>query len=118
MIDARTLLQAYHNALNNFEFETVEQCFAQDAEYHSSGIDGALSGRSAIMMAFQKYFTEYPDQIAVDEEIEIIGPLKVKTLWRLKATSVLTGKLVTRKGSEEITFDTQGQIKRVVVLDL
>ncbi len=117
MIDVRALLRVYHEALNAFDFETVERCFAIDTEYHSPGTNGSLHGRANIMTAFRKYFAEYSDQVAVDDAVEMIGPLQVKTHWRLKATSNVTRLKISRVGVEEIVFDEKGLIVQVTVID-
>jgi SnoaL-like domain len=118
MIDVRALLRVYHDALNEFDFETVEQCFAVDALYHSPGTNGSLHGRANVMLAFRKYFAEYSDQVAVDDAVEVTGPLQVKTNWRLDATSNVTGLKISRVGVEEIVFDEKGLIVQVMVIDI
>ena len=34
--------ERYYTALNNFDYAALEKIFAEDAEYHSSGIGGAV----------------------------------------------------------------------------
>ncbi len=75
--DILTLAGRYHAALNNFDFAAIEKMFAEDAEYHSTGIGagvGGLYGRSAIMEAMKAYFTEFSDQVSADDSIEAIEP--------------------------------------------
>lgn len=117
MPDAVALLNAYHAALNAYDFETVADCFAPDATYISSGLANALQGRTKIMAAFREYFSEFRDQIAVDEAIEIIGSLKVKSHWRLTAQSTLSGLSVVRRGIEVATFNADGFIVHIEVVD-
>lgn len=76
---------------------------ADNAEYHSPSI-GALVGKAAIMAAVRSYFAEYPDQKAVDDVVEAVDSTRVRSQWRLKATSRSTGELYERRGSEVITI--------------
>lgn len=110
-------LTAYHAALNDFDLEAVEAMFAADAEYVSPGLNGALRGRDAIMKAMRDYFAEYSDQRAEDHEVLELAPNVVQSLWRLKATSSKTGKMLKRRGREVVTFNDAGLITRVEVFD-
>jgi len=110
------LVRRYHPALNAFDLDSVEAMFAPDSEYHSPSV-GALIGRDAVMNAMRRYFAEYPDQVAVDDEVEPAGPAAVRSEWRLKATSKSTGETYVRQGAETITFGADRLIHRVEVED-
>ncbi len=62
-------IKRFHGAINALDFETIENYFAEDATYVSNGV-GSLSGRADIMVAFRKYFDDYPDQTAIDTLVE------------------------------------------------
>ena len=111
------LLNAYHAALNAFDLATVKSMFAEDAIYVSPRLNGQITGRAAIMEAMEKYFAEFADQVSVDENIHHLDEFNAQADWRLQATSSLTGKSITRRGSEVIRFDSNGLIQRVDVID-
>ena len=117
MIDPVALLKTYHAALNDFDLDKAESLFAEDAVYVSSGLSGEIKGRSAIMQAMRKYFTEYADQISTDESIEQLDHLSVKSNWSLSATSRSTRARTTRQGEEIIYLNIKGLIKRIEVKD-
>ena len=111
-------LRRYHAALNAYDEAVVTPMFAPDAVYESPGVGGRIEGRDAIIRAFTAYFTEHPDQHAEDETVEVLSPRRVRFTWRLEATSRSTGKRVTRRGVETVTFDDEGLISHVEVRDL
>lgn len=106
----------YHDAVNAFDFEAIESFFSETAVYISDGV-GVAEGRDKIMDAFQTYFAEYRDQIAVDESIEAISERAVRSAWTLTATSAKTGQKLTRAGEETVFLDTAGAIEKVIVRD-
>lgn len=110
-------LIAYHAALNDFDLEGVEAMFDANAEYVSPGLKGAIRGRAAIMAAMRDYFADYADQRAEDDEVLELAPNVVQSLWRLKATSSKTGKVLERRGQEVVTFNAAGLIACVEVFD-
>lgn len=112
-----TLLRRYHAALEPYDAERVKAMFAAHAVYVSPGVDGRIEGRDAIMAAFDAYFAEYPDQKAVDEDVEAAGPHRARARWRLAATARSTGRRVSRSGIETVSFDPSGLIIRVEVED-
>ncbi len=116
-LDPVALVTRYHAAINDLDFAVIEDFFAEDATYSSGGI-GGLKGRADIMAAFRRYFTEYPDQIAEDSLIEAVSAVAVRSVWRLAATSTLTGARLQRQGEETITFNDEGKIIGVDVTDL
>ena len=119
--DILTLAGRYHEALNKFDFAAIEKMFAEDAEYHSTGIGagvGGLYGRSAIMEAMHAYFTEFSDQVSNDDSIEVIGPNAVRAHWHLHATTKSSGRKVHRQGVETIYFNAKGLITTVEVQDV
>ncbi len=108
--------EIFHTAINALDFDTIEAAFADDAVYGSVKV-GALAGRPAIMAAFRAYFDAYPDQVAEDELVELVGPMAVRAVWRLKATDSRTGAPLVRHGEETITFNAEGKVARVDVTD-
>ncbi len=115
--DIQKLLLRYHDALNGFDFVTVETLFAEDAEYHSSGI-GGLYGRDAIMQAMKAYFSEFTDQVSADDRIEVLDETTIRTHWRLSATTKSSGRKVTRQGVETVHYNAKGLITMVEVMDV
>lgn len=116
-IDPVALLKRYHDALNGYEEPTVKAMFADDAVYVSPGVNGRIAGREAIIQAFTAYFTEHPDQHAIDDEVTRVGADAVRSLWRLEATARSTGQRVSRRGTETVTFGADGLIRHVEVTD-
>jgi ketosteroid isomerase-like protein len=115
--DLLKLAQKYHDAINALDFAAIEAMFAEDAEYHSSGI-GGLYGRSAIMAAMRAYFNEFGDQVSSDDSIESTGENSVRSKWRLTATTKSSGRVVKRQGIETIHFTPKGLINLVEVEDV
>jgi hypothetical protein len=115
--DPVSVVRHYHDVLNAYAAEAVAPLLAATAEYHSPSV-GVIAGRDAILAAMTGYFTEYPDQVAVDDSIELVRPGVVRCVWRLKATSRSTGKPYVRKGIEHVTVGADGLIQRVEVSDL
>ena len=115
--DIMTLVERYHTALNNFDFPAIEKMFAEDAEYHSSGI-GGLYGRHAILEAMKAYFNEFSDQVSTDDSVELLSPTSVRAHWRLHATTKSSGRKVNRQGTETIHFNSKGLITTVEVQDV
>ena len=109
--------ERYYAALSNFDYAALEKLFAEDAEYHSSGI-GGLYGRPAIIEAMKAYFHEFSDQVSTNDSIEVVGPSSVRTHWRLHATTKSSGRKVTRQGVETIHFNPKGLIATVEVKDV
>ncbi len=111
------LVERYHQALNAFDFAAVEAMFAEDAEYHSSGI-GGLYGRKNIIYAMKVYFSEFSDQVSVDDSMALFGENSVRSHWRLSATTKSSGRRVRRQGTETIYFDSDNLISVVEVEDV
>ncbi len=109
--------ERYYAALSNFDYAALEKIFAEDAEYHSSGI-GGLYGRPAIIEAMRAYFHEFSDQVSTNDSIELLGDMSVRTHWRLHATTKSSGRKVTRQGVEIIHFNPKGLIATVEVKDV
>jgi len=116
-LDPVALLRRYHDALNGYDAATVKAMFAEDAVYVSPGVKGRIAGRDAIIAAFTAYFAEHPDQAAIDEAVTLVAPDVVRSAWKLEATARSTGRRVTRRGTETISFDRQGLIRHVEVSD-
>ena len=115
-IDPCALVARFHRAINELDYAVIEDFFADDARY-ASGKVGGLAGREEIMVAFRRYFAEYPDQIAEDSLIEQVSPLAARAVWSLSATSATTGAPFKRRGEETITFNAEGKIVDVSVTD-
>ena len=110
-------LVAYHDAINELDFSTIEAMFVEDAVYDSGGLGGVVSGRGPIMEGFRAYFDAYPDQVAEDSLVEALDGLRARAVWSLTATHRVTGNRLVRAGEEVVTFDETGRIVRVVVSD-
>jgi hypothetical protein len=115
--DLLKLAERYYAALKHFDYATLEKIFAEDAEYHSSGI-GGLYGRPAIIEAMRAYFHEFSDQVSTNDSIELLSETSVRTHWRLHATTKSSGRKVTRQGVEIIHFNPKGLIATVEVKDV
>ena len=115
--DLLKLAERYYAALKHFDYATLEKIFAEDAEYHSSGI-GGLYGRPAIIEAMRAYFHEFSDQGSTNDSIELLSETSVRTHWRLHATTKSSGRKVTRQGVEVIHFNPKGLIATVEVKDV
>jgi hypothetical protein len=115
-LDPVALVKRFHAAISALDFAAIEDFLTEDATY-SSGKIGGRKGRSDIMSAFRRYFSEYPDQVAEDSLIEPLSAVSARSIWDLTATSALTGELLRRQGEEIITFDQSGRIVSVHVID-
>lgn len=109
------IVRQYHAAIDRLDFEAIAQFFADDAVYISGGVGGTIHGREPIMAAFSSYFSEFPDQVSVDNSVESLSAFEVRSVWQLKATSRKTGDTVRRGGEEVVTLDGAGKIVRVEV---
>ena len=109
-------IKHFHGAINALDFDTIESYFAEDATYVSNGV-GSLSGRADIMVAFRRYFDDYPDQTAIDTLVEKVGPTAGRAVWSVRATHSKTGNPLVREGEETITFNEDGLVTRVEVTD-
>jgi SnoaL-like domain len=115
-VDPVEWVKTYHAHLNAHDVDACGLRFSQDATYESVGL-GRLVGRPAIKSALRKYFELHPNHYAVDESIVQTGPLVACANWRLSAKNKATGELISRRGTEDITFDTAGQIVSIKVSD-
>ena len=115
-LDPVALVRRFHAAISMLDFAAIEAFFTDDATY-SSGKIGGPKGRADIMVAFRRYFAEYPDQIAQDSLIEPLSPVSARSIWHLTATSRLTGKQLRREGVEVVIFNRDGRIVSVEVID-
>jgi len=116
-LDPVALLRRYHAALNAYDAAAVKPMFAEDAVYESPGVNGRIAGRNAIIAAFTAYFADHPDQHAIDDEVALLAPDAVRSVWRLEATARSTGQRVARRGVETVTFGSDGLIRHVEVTD-
>ncbi len=114
--DPASATERFHTAIDELDFAAIEDFLTDDATY-SSGKVGGLKGRADILLAFRRYFAEYPDQVAEDSLIEKISPLAARAVWSLHATSATTGDPLVRHGEETITFNELGKIVSVDVTD-
>ena len=111
-------LVAYHDAINALDFAAIEQMFAENAVYDSGGLGGVVDGRDPIMRGFHDYFDAYPDQVSEDSLVEKLDEYRVRSHWALTATHRHTGEKLVRTGVEIVTFDDDGLIVKVEVIDL
>jgi len=109
---------AYHEAISAFDFDTIETMFAADAVYDSGGLGGVVSGRGPIMQGFRDYFDAYSDQTSEDSSVEKLDENRVRAVWTSTATHRKTGEKLLRSGIEITTFNEDGLISRVEVIDL
>ena len=117
MVNAEERLKLYFNALNAFDLKQVEAMFAEDAVYVSAGLNAMKIGRAEIMKSFHEYFSEYSDQVSLDDRIIQTGPNVFQSHWQLSATSSKTEKSLHRKGTQITTFNDDGLIAHVEVHD-
>ena len=113
----KEVLAAYTAALNRYDFTAVENLFAENAIYMSSGFRGELHGRVAIMTAFRAYFAEHTNQVNEENNVRVIGANLIQSDWSLSATNSVNGKFVQRKGTQVITFNNEGRIALIQVLE-
>lgn len=116
-IDPVALVRRYHAALNAYDEKTVTPMFSPHAVYVSPGVNGRIEGREAIITAFSAYFAEHPGQHGEDESIARLSPHQARAVWRLEATAKSTGRRISRRGVETVSFDAAGLILAVEVED-
>lgn len=109
-------LKAYHAALNSHAVERVETLMAANATYTSAAL-GVVEGRGPIISALRIYFAAHSDHVAWDENVKAIGPRQAHAVWQLTASNDLTQKKYHRRGEETVTFDLDGKVLRVDVVD-
>ena len=114
--DPVALVKRYHAALNHFDAAVITPMFAEEATYTSPSV-GVLRGRDAIIAAMESYFTEFPDQVAEDETVELVALNTVRCEWRLNATSSSTGQPSVRRGVETLVLADDGRILTIAVED-
>lgn len=107
----------YHAALNAFDLAAASKMFADNAAYISPGLKNSILGREAIMLAMAEYFAEYSDQVSIDDEVLELDANRVQSTWTLNATSNKTGAKVQRRGKEIATFNKDGLITKIEVID-
>jgi ketosteroid isomerase-like protein len=110
-------LRLYFKTLNAFDLKLVEAMFAENAVYISSGLNSRKSGRAEIIASFKDYFEEFADQVSFDTNISMVAPNCFSSYWSLKAKSSKTGKLLERVGTQVTTFNDEGLIVHIEVLD-
>ena len=111
-------LIAYHDAITAFDFPAIEKMFAENAVYDSGGLGGVVTGRGPIMQGFRDYFDAYSDQTSEDTLVEKLDERRVRAVWTSTATHRTTGEKLLRSGIEITTFDDNGLILKVEVIDL
>ncbi|HMT14441.1 MAG TPA: nuclear transport factor 2 family protein [Aestuariivirga sp.] len=117
-IDPLARARAYHEAFNAGDIAALTAIIAETAEYHSPGIKGVLPGRDNILKAIRAYRKEFPDQVNIEDKVEVIASHTVKSHWRFTATSRSSGRLVKRQGWEILTFNARGEVVSVDVHDV
>jgi ketosteroid isomerase-like protein len=114
--DPVAALVAYHAALDAHDVDKVESLMAENAVYESAAI-GVVEGRAAIIAAMRKYFTAHKDHHAWDDSVKATGPYSAHAVWQLTATNNASGEKYHRRGTEEVTFEGDGKVLRVFVVD-
>ncbi len=114
--DPVAALNTYHAALDAHDVDRVETLMAENATYESAAI-GVVRGRDAITSAMRKYFAAHADHHAWDDHVEMIDAKSARAVWQLTATHNDSGEKYHRRGQEELTFDDEGKVLRVVVVD-
>ena len=115
--DPVAAMQAYHAAIEKRDLKYIGTALAHDAVYQSKGL-GPVSGRDAILAAMQRYFAKYPDNKAWDTSVAEESRWVAVCEWQLRATDLTTGKPVSRRGKERVSFGSNGLIKSVEVEDI
>jgi SnoaL-like domain len=114
--DPIAALVVYHRALDAHDVDKVETLMAANAVYESAAI-GVVAGRDAITAAMRKYFAAHTNHRAWDESVTATGPRTARAVWRLEATADATAEKYARQGTEDVTFDDEGKVLRVFVID-
>jgi SnoaL-like domain len=109
-------LVAYHAALNAHDIGHIETLLATNAAYSSAGL-GRLDGRDAVVLAMRKYFDAHRDHHAWDDAVTATGPLQAHAVWQLTAMNNTTKEKSHRRGEETVTFDGEGKVTNVEVID-
>jgi ketosteroid isomerase-like protein len=109
-------LKAYHAALDAHDVDQVETLMAENAVYSSASV-GVVEGRDAIVAAMRKYFAAHSDHHAWDDEVKASGPLQAHAVWQLTATHNISKEKYHRRGEETVTFNSEGKVVRVEVVD-
>jgi hypothetical protein len=88
--------------------------FADDATYESSQV-GAFEGREAIGAMMRAFFAKFPGphwEVPAYHERE---PGEVEFDFVMTATAAESAERIERRGTERISFDNAGRIRRIVV---
>jgi ketosteroid isomerase-like protein len=109
-------LLAYHKALNDHDVESIAEMVADDMRYQSAGL-GELQGKAAFVKSLQDYFETFPDHQACDDAVTNISANIASSVWSLRATHKTTRETVERRGVETISYNDDGKITEIVVVD-
>lgn len=109
-------LIAYHAALDAHDVDLVETLMAANATYMSAAV-GVVEGRAAIVAAMRKYFTAHSDHRAWDDKVTALSSLQAHAVWQLTATNNASKEKYHRRGEETVTFDHDGKVLAVEVID-
>lgn len=109
-------LVAYHAALDAHNVDLVESMMAENATYTSPAV-GVVEGRDAIVGAMRKYFAAHSDHRAWDDAVKATGSRQAHAIWQLTATNNASKEKYHRRGEETVTFDADGKVLKVDVVD-
>lgn len=107
------LARAYVALSNSHRTELITPLFADDAIYSSSAV-GEFHGPSAIGEMMHGFFRRYPDVFWLCENFRC-DDKRVSFDFSLQAHNAESGAHLQRSGLERITYDDQGQIKKLEV---
>lgn len=104
----------YVAASNAHDLDRVEAMFAEDAEYHSTGV-GSHAGRAAIRGMMERFFATYPDVRWAAEDYHLTDGNGVTFDFIMTAMPADGSDGIERRGMERLFFTPDGLIRRIEV---
>ena len=108
------LAKAYAALSNAHHLILVDQMFAENAVYDSTGV-GLFEGREAIASMMDGFFSQYPDVHWNTRNFTHGSDDIVLFDFEMSATHIETGQILHRKGVEKMIFTESGLISRLEV---